>query len=224
MQKSIQITILIFAVPCFAFSQKSSLWFTLNYPIALTRKLDWLQDAGFRTLEFKPAANQYYYRTGIRMKFRENMQAALGVARFVTRLQPDIRESGFGNENRIWQEVTLKQALPKPVSFQYRFRTEERFFQASANKKAARALRLRGRLAATWVFCNQWELTLADEIMFQQQYAFQYIQNRLSLVTAIPLFGGFKCLTGYMLAHQVTGITHIILLTIQHTESHANSK
>jgi long-subunit fatty acid transport protein len=180
MRKSFFIFLL---TPVLVFAQQrpeEGVWMTLNMPLDVSAKWQIHNDASYRTLSVAPDPLQYLYRTGLRYHFNEKYSATAGVAFFFTRTSFNKDNEEFGNEFRTWQEFQSLQKLNQSDLIQIRFRSEQRFFEATQRRDAFAAHRIRLRAALNKQLSTRWSLVLADEYM--QQYAFDdfvFDQNRV---------------------------------------------
>jgi hypothetical protein len=142
-------------------------WFTLQVPVQISSKWQWHNDGGYRTLGGQTAPQQYFYRTGIRYQWGHGLNAAVGTAFFFTRTSFSKANGEFGREWRLWQEVQYRHALGRHTALQVRFRPEQRFFAATTQAAAFKALRLRYRLGLTQQLSAKWQVQLANEYMHQ---------------------------------------------------------
>jgi hypothetical protein len=141
-----KVLLFLWVIVCFlrAHAQVSgSVWQTVQMPVRFSEKLIWHNDAGYRTIGCSLKANAFLYRTGIRYHFSNKTEAAAGFALFFARAE-EANDKSFRQEFRLWQEVVQQQQMAPAVILQLRFRTEQRFFEASS-QPAYTAYRFRYR-------------------------------------------------------------------------------
>jgi hypothetical protein len=206
-------------------------WLTLQVPVQLSGKWQWHNDAGYRTLGNQAAAQQYFYRTGIRYFLNKQLSAAAGTAFFFTRTSFDKSNAEFGREFRLWQEINWQLPLTKKIQLHNRIRTEERFFADTKNSPSFNAFRLRYRLAAIQTVTQKWSIQLADEYMQQARSGqFKFNQNRLSATAIYQAGGSTQLQGGYMWLLWPSSSQHIIQFTVfkkislNANGNHGNSK
>jgi len=139
---------------------------------------------------------------------------------FNNRLAIDKEVHEFDKEFRLWQEGALENKLNSRLVMLNRFRTEERFFEATSKKDAYNALRLRYRLALTQNITDGIRFQIADEYMRQLTNGdFLFQQNRLA-ANAIFITGKTtQFQAGYMWSKLPTVSQHYIVLILQKTIS-----
>jgi Protein of unknown function (DUF2490) len=190
-------------------------WLTLQVPVQLSGKWQWHNDAGYRTLGNQAAAQQYFYRTGIRYFLNKQLSAAAGTAFFFTRTTYSKSNGEFGREFRLWQEVNWQLPLTKKLQLHNRIRIEQRFFEATKNNSTYTAFRLRYRLAAIQAMSTKWSIQLADEYIQQaRSNQFKFNQNRLSATAVYQANSNVQLQGGYMWLLWPSSSQHIIQLTV----------
>lgn len=218
-QCCILIIILLLSVQ-FSFAQQSQtlVWNTFQFPVKLSSKWQVHNDISYRTIGVSASAFQYTFRTGIRAFINEKWNVATGLALFYTRTSFDKINHEFGREFRLWQEVVKENKLNKKWSLFSRFRTEERFFAATANKDKSFALRFRYRIAVVQTLSNKWKVQLANEYMRQLKGGeFLFQQNRLGLTAIYSVNTNTQLQAGYIWSKLVNVTQHFITYTITKT-------
>jgi hypothetical protein len=93
----------------------------------------------------------------------------------------DKNDLEFGDETRLWQEVSHRYPVVKNYSLQHRLRVEERFFGETSLGHDYKALRFRYRLAVLKKLSDKWDIQLANEYLRQLLDGdFKFSSNRLS--------------------------------------------
>jgi hypothetical protein len=206
---------------------KTGAWFTVQVPVAINKKVEWHNDASYRTMGNTIAALQYLYRTGLRYYFNKQWSGAAGVALFYTRTSFLKSNHEFGEEFRTWQELQYQQPLAKKkIQMLLRARTEQRFYQPTLTKAAYTAYRLRAKAAITYIISEKWFLSAANEYMHQQQFSdWGFDQNRVQLTASIKIKHKTQFQAGYMYVSRPNNAgQHLLLLTFQKNISlHANN-
>ena len=178
---------------------KTGGWFNMHMPVKFTKHWQWHNDAGYRTLGISVNAIQYFYRTGIRYNFNEQWSSAAGVAFFFTRTGFTKATKEFGFEFRTWEEVNHQLPVNEKLLWQFRVRTEQRFFSATNVDSKYTAHRFRFRTGLTKKINDKWSLQVADEIMQQQANdKFSFNQNRLMISGIYHLKNNIQLQGGYM--------------------------
>ncbi|UEG48996.1 DUF2490 domain-containing protein [Ferruginibacter lapsinanis] len=195
-------------------------WDAFQLVAKVNAKWHWISDISYRTIGISSSANQYTFRTAVKRVVNEKWSTTAGVALFRSRTSIDKHNHEFGDEYRLWQEVLLENKLNKSLVISNRFRTEERFFAATATKNSYNALRLRYRLAFIQDITKKVKFQIADEYMRQLSKGdFLFQQNRVA-ATGIFTTGKKTQLTaGYMWSKLPTTSQHYILLVLQKTIS-----
>lgn len=192
-------------------------WFSAQFPVSISAKWQWSNDVGYRTLGMSTAASQFLYRTGIRYSKNERLTVAAGGAFFSTRTSYDKRNHEFGSELRLWQEINCQVNL-KQVNWLNRFRTEQRFFTETMQRKAYSAMRFRIKTSFLKNISDKWSIQLADEYMQQiAHHKCLFDQNRIILSGIFKCSGSLQVQSGYMLLSWPSFQQHIILAGIQKT-------
>lgn len=195
-------------------------WFTLNMPVKLTNKWQIHNDGSYRTLGNRISASQYLYRTGIRYQINSSLSAASGVAFFFTRTSFKKENHEFGREFRTWQELLYQKQIGAKLQWLNRFRSEQRFFQATKTKDAFTVHRFRLRTAFVYSFTKKWSVTVSEEYFRQTaHHKFSFDQNRV-ITTGIYHFNPSTQLqAGYMWLLWPESSQHIVTFTFQKTIS-----
>jgi Protein of unknown function (DUF2490) len=215
MKSVLTIMFFLFVVPAKAQQPASSYWLALQMPVQVSKKWQWHNDAGYRTLGNQAAAQQYLYRTGLRLMFTKTLSAAAGAAFFYTRTSPVKTSHEFGKEHRGWQELNWQPQINKKLQGQLRLRTEERFFYATAESSSSYGFRIRLRGALTQYLSSRWSIQVADEYMRQAASGeFSFNQNRVS-AAFIYTCSNLQLLAGYMRLKTSAALQHIVQFTIQ---------
>jgi hypothetical protein len=211
------VTITLFFSIAYARAQQpaTGYWLTLQAPVQLSQKWQWHNDAGYRTLGNQAAAQQYFYRMGIRYFISKQLSVAAGPALFFTRTSFDKSTAEFGREFRLWQEINWQLPLTKKLQLHNRIRTEQRFFAATKNSGSFKAFRFRYRLAAIYTVTQKWSIQLADEYMQQvRSGSFQFNQNRLTATAFYQANSSIQLQGGYMWLLWPAASQHIIQFTV----------
>lgn len=194
----------------------SSVWYGVKAPVNLNDKWQWVNDAGYRTIDYSLVAYQYFFRTGIRRLINNYWAVGSGLALFATRTTAVKSTTEFGNEYRLWQEVSYRKNFSKKFFGQNYVRTEERVYSATSKSTAYNALRLRLRISATQMLSGKMGLQLSNEYM--QQYDHQRLsfnQNRLAGSFIFQFNKETQLQTGYMWLLRPVRSQHVVVLTFQ---------
>ena len=189
-------------------------WFAINMPINLSKHLQWLNDAGYRTLgtSFEPL--QYLYRTGIRYNYNKEWSTAGGVAFFYTKTNFSKSEHKFGHEFRFWEEVVHQHQFNEKLQGLLRFRMDQRFFAATSVKNKYTGYRFRLRPGLSQKLTNNWSLQLTDEYMRQEaRNKFSFDQNRLTFSGIYQFNKTTQLQAGYMWLKWPKDDQHILTFT-----------
>jgi len=191
-------------------------WLAIQVPVNISKKWQWHNDAGYRTLGASISPYQFLYRTGARFTFNKKWSTAGGVAFFYTRSSYQKFNREFGGEFRLWQELNGQHPISKSISLQNRVRTEQRWFAKTDDRSAYFGFRFRYRVAATKLLNDKWSIQLANEYMRQQaNNSFTFNQNRL-ILTALYKFNPTSQLQGgYMWLKWPAESQHIATFTFQ---------
>ncbi len=196
---------------------EEGVWLTLNAPVDLSAKWQIHNDGSFRTLSISKEPLQYLYRTGLRYQFNESYSATAGVAFFFTRTSFNKDNDEFGSEFRTWQEFQSLQNINTSNRLQIRFRSEQRFFEATKRRAAFVAHRVRLRTGWQYDFTRHWSVLIADEYM--QQYAmddFTFDQNRVISSVIYRFNEDTQLQAGYMwLLWPQESSQHLVNITFQ---------
>lgn len=219
--RKILIIILVF---CFAVAKAqqptTSVWYGVKVPVNINTKWQLVSDAGYRTIEFSPSAYQYFFRTGSRYFINSYWGLGSGIAIFETRTTSQKSNPEFGNEFRLWQELSYRKNFTEKLFIQNQFRTEERLYAATNKTAAYNALRLRNRVAVTKMFNNRWGVLLANEYMHQYDRSrFAFNQNRLAGSVLLNLNKTTQLSGGYMWLLRPDLSQHVALINFQKTIS-----
>lgn len=201
---------------CHATAQRPhfGLWTTVNVPVNFSKKLQWHNDAGYRTLGSSVIPMQYLYRPGIRYLVNAKFNAAAGIAFFFTKTDFNKQHHEFGKEFRLWQEGVYQQTTYN-WQWQIRLRSEQRFFDATSVKSAYTAYRYRIRGGLTRTVNNNLSIQLANEYMRQyknKQSLFD--QNRVMVTGLYQLNRTTQLQAGYMWLRWPDESQHIISVGI----------
>ena len=196
---------------------EEGVWLTLNAPVDLSAKWQMHNDGSFRTLSVSKEPLQYLYRTGLRYQFNESYSATAGVAFFFTRTSFNKNNDEFGYEFRTWQELLRRYTVNQKTSLQFRFRSEQRFFEETKRRDDFVAYRFRLRINLHQELFKHWNLILAEEYM--QQYAqddFVFDQNRLIAALGYHFNESTQLQFGYMwLLWPQESSQHLVNITFQ---------
>ena len=199
---------------------KEGLWLTLNTPVNFSGKWQWLNDAGYRTLDISTSAIQYYYRTAARYNFNKKWSVSSGIAFFFTRTIFTKASAEFGHEFRLWQEISHQHSLNKKLQILLRARTEERFFAATSVRNKYTAYRLRLRPGLNQKINDKWSLQITDEYMRQlTNNKFSFDQNRITLSGIYHFSEKTQLQTGYLWLKWPKENQHILSITLTKTIS-----
>ena len=207
-------------------SPASGIWISPQIMLNLNKKWQWYNDGGYRTIGTSVSAYQTLYRTGVKYFISDKWSITAGFALFYTRTNYEKTNHEFGGEFRLWQEVNYKWKVSKRFNIQNRFRPEERFFNATNNKSAFDAIRIRNKLSGTLMFSEKWGMQLSDEFMQQYDHShFWFNQNRLIASAVYQSNKTTQVQAGYLWFIRPDYNQHIITVTIQKTFSlHAHEK
>ena len=195
---------------------ESGMWIAVQMPVSLSKKLQWHNDAGYRTLGNYVSASQYLYRTGLRYLLNNNWSITAGPAFFYTRTTFEKTNKDFGSEFRLWQELNKVLNLSKNISLQNRFRTEQRWFASTDQSNSFFRLRFRYRVAATKALNENWSFQLANEYMIQHsEKKSSFDQNRLMCSVLFKINKSTQVQSGYMWLKIPKDSRHILTLGIQ---------
>jgi hypothetical protein len=201
-------------------SDNTIIWSTVQVPVKLSPKWTITTDVSYRTLGFSVAAFQYTFRTGLRYSLTKQWNVAMGAAHFNTRAAFSQKDHEFIKEYRLFQEAQYEISLTKRLSLQNRFRTEERFFAATATRKAEQSLRLRYRLLAVQTIHPYWKLLIGNEYMHQLTNGdFEFQQNRAQVAVQYIFNPSNQVQVGYIWSKLKNNNQHFITLTYQITIS-----
>lgn len=191
-----------------------SLWFTLQTPVNISKHWQWHNDESYRTLGTSAVPAQYYYRTGLRYNYNKPWGITAGVAFFFTRISFSKDENEFGHEFRIWEEVNHQHLLNEKLQGMFRFRTEQRFFDATSIKEKYTGYRFRLRPGVNQKLNNKWSLQLTDEYMQQAAHdKFYFDQNRLTFSGIYRFNTKTQLQAGYLWLKLPNDSQHILTIT-----------
>jgi Protein of unknown function (DUF2490) len=191
-------------------------WFTASMPVNFSKKLQWHNDAGYRTFGESITPMQFFVRTGIRHSFSQAISGAGGVAFFFTKTTFDKSDKEFGKEFRTWQELTVIKRLSEKLSWINRVRTEQRFFANTEHKSSYTAHRFRLRTMFQQKISSGVSLQLSNEYMNRMvKSKMIFDQNRLAVSLVYRLKGNLQLQPGYMWLKWPEGSQHILMITLQ---------
>lgn len=191
-------------------------WLTLNVPVNFSKKMQWHNDAGYRTLGGSITPLQVFVRTGVRYSFSETLSTAGGIAFFFTKISFDKSDREFGKEFRTWQELNVTKRLGEKLNSIYRLRTEQRFFANTEHKGSYTAYRFRLRTMLQQKIGSRVSLQLSDEYMWQiVKNRMRFDQNRLAVSLVYKLKDNVQLQPGYMWLKWPDASQHIVMVTIQ---------
>lgn len=200
------------------FSQETVIWSSVSTPVHFSSKWQMPVDISYRTLGFSASAYQYTFRAGGKRLINDNWSVASGIALFFTRTSFEKTDCEFEREFRLWQEVLTEFKLNNKLVLLNRFRIEERFFNATREKKKAEAVRLRYRIGIVKYFGERFKIQVADEYMehyTDQQFSFQ--QNRIYFSAGCLLNKLTQVEAGYIWS-RIPGINrHYMTFSFQRT-------
>lgn len=200
MYKKIAFILFLFC-PFLLIGQKNSYstWIGVQYPVSISTKWQWHNDAGFRTISISGHPSQMLYRTGVRRLVNNHFSYALGGALFFTRTTNFKENDEFGTEQRIWEEALLQKKINNKLQWTNRFRLEQRWFMQTDDKNAFFASRFRIKTLLSKEITEKLSIQLADEYMAQYDLGkLKFNQNRVQLLTNISLNKKFSLQVGYM--------------------------
>jgi hypothetical protein len=198
----------------------TSAWYGIRVPVNINTKWQLVNDAGYRTIDYSASAYQYLFRTGVRYFINNYWGVGTGIAIFETRTSAQKSNPEFGNEFRLWQELSYRKNFTEKTFIQNQFRTEERFYAATHKTAAYNAIRLRNRVAATKMFNSHWGLQLAEEYMQQYDHKhFSFNQNRVAASGLLNFNKTTQLSGGYMWLLRPGLSQHIVMLGFQKTLS-----
>lgn len=204
-------------------SAQNNQWFTwdaFQLIAKVNSKWHWISDVSYRTIGVSASANQYTFRSAVKRVINGKWSATAGVALFNNRLSVNKDVHEFDEEFRLWQEAAVESKINQKLVLQNRFRTEERFFQATSKKDAYTAFRLRYRLALTQNITDKIKFQFADEYMRQLAKGdFLFQQNRVAASGIFVTGRTTQLQVGYMWSKMPTVSQHYILLVLQKTIS-----
>lgn len=216
MRKYFVIISLFASMHVLAQSSQYTQWIGVQLPVAISKKWQWHNDIGYRTLGFSFKPQQDLYRTGIRRIVNNNLSYAAGVAFFFTRIKFDKNVKEFGDEFRLWQELLIQKKIQRKLLWISRCRTEERWFDATSKANAYFAFRYRYRTALQKELNKHWEVSIADEYMLQYAKGNNsFNQNRTLATIMYHLNKSTVLQTGYMYTVYPTIRQHSLLLLLQ---------
>lgn len=195
----------------------TGVWLGFQQHIKLSSKWEWHNDEGYRTQDHSLQAQQFFYRTGIRYRLDQHLQAASGMALFFHRVSLSPSSKEFGFEKRIWQELEDKIFIGNAFQWTHRMRLEERFFSTVDKLPADVAFRLRYRTALLWPWGLRWEIQVIDEWMLQNKRGrpMMFDQNRLSGSLGYRFSSTSQLLVGYIGIRRPASIQHIASIVFQ---------
>lgn len=206
-----------------AYTQRptTGVWFTLNMPVKLTEKWQIHNDGSYRTLGNRISASQYLYRTGIRYQINPSLSVATGVAFFFTRTSFDKENHEFGREFRTWQELLYQKQIGAKLQWVNRFRSEQRFFEATKRKEAFTGHRFRLRSALVIQISKSWSFNVSEEYFRQAaHHDFSFDQNRVITTAIYQINHSAQLQAGYMwLLWPHSSSQHLATFTLQKTIS-----
>lgn len=214
MKHFLTIVFIVIVTSLFAQRPETGGWFSVQAPVNFSKHWQWHNDAGYRTLGVSTEPLQYLYRTGLRYNFNKRWNTAGGAAFFFSRTSFSKSNDEFGHEFRFWQEANHQYLVSKKLQWQFRLRTEQRFFEATSIKSKYIAYRFRLRSGITQRLSDKWSLQLADEYMQQQaKQKFSFDQNRLMLSAIYHLNPVTQLQGGYMWLQWPHEDQHILMLS-----------
>lgn len=193
-----------------------SIWLTGQLPINFSPKWQWHNDGTYRTAGLTANAYQRFYRTGIRYQFSKEWSAAGGIAFFSTNTSTDKDDDEFGKEFRLWEELNYQHKFKKKSSIQNRFRTEERFLEATNTTPAYHIFNINNRLSFTKPVSEKWDIHFADEY-FEQVISrkFFFNQNRIIAAGIYSINKTMQVQGGYVWVLRKTFSQHVLQITIR---------
>lgn len=196
----------------------SSDWMTLQLPVSAGDRWQWLNEYSYRTIGQSASLYQLFLRTGAKYLINPHWSAASSIDMVTTRTSSEKDNKNYGREWRIWQELTYKSRPGKKMSWQNRFRIEERFFQQTQNTGAYTSVRFRCRLSATRAITSRWSVQLADEVMEERTRAAwgAFNQNRIYLNSIHQLNTTLQAQAGYYIVlRSASRLQQVFALTVQ---------
>ena len=177
-------------------AQSTQSWFSITMPFK-KNNWEWHNDAGYRNELTSFTTQQFFFRTGARHYFNNNVSGAIGYAFFDTKVQ-GVESNEFGLENRIWQEVNGVFSLNKHNAIVHRVRTEERWFSKTSIDEAFFAFRSRYRIAFQHQISKIIDIHLYNELMYQlRKDQLNFNQYRVGLNFLVKLSSSAQMNLGY---------------------------
>jgi hypothetical protein len=191
-------------------------WFAFQMHMNLPGKWQWHNDGGFRTLGASFMPYQYLYRTGLRFAVNKKWSAATGTAIFYTRSSTQKYNKEFGTEIRLWQELHAQFLLSPTVSFQNRFRAEQRWFSSTSVRSSYFGLRFRNRVGIIKQLSEKWGLQFNSEYMIQlENKKVLFNQFRLGASANYKISESAVLQSSYMWVKWPPSSQHIIIINFQ---------
>lgn len=192
----------------------ASVWLSAQLPVNFSKQWQWHNDFTYKSDGMAIKAYQRFYRTGIRYQFSPNWNAGGGIAFFST--QATAKDDEFGKEFRLWQELSYQFWLKKKLSFQNRFRTEERFLEATSQAAAYQILNLNDRVSFVRPVSEKWDIQFADEFFEQMiDRKLSFNQNRVIGAGIYNLTKSIQLQGAYIWSLRKTFSQYIIQFTIR---------
>ena len=140
-------------------------WFGINVLVHLKNKMEWSNEFGYRTFTSSFMRYQHFARFSLRYHAFANTSLATGLSFFNTRQSLEERETEFGYEFRLHEEIVNTQALSSSLALLNRLRVEQRFMQSTSQREAHLKHRGRYQIVLQWKFQERWFLSPALEYM-----------------------------------------------------------
>lgn len=220
MRKILIVILVLFFSVANAQQPTTSAWYGVRVPVNINTKWQLVNDAGYRTIDYSASAYQYLVRTGIRYFINNYWGVGTGIAFFETRTSAQKSNPEFGNEFRLWQELSYRKNFTEKTFIQNQFRTEERFYAATHKSAAYDALRLRNKITVTKMFSSHWGFHVSEEYMQQYDHSrFLFNQNRVAGSVILNFNKTTQLSGGYIWLLRPELSQHIVLVGFQKTIS-----
>ncbi len=156
-------------------------------------------EAQYRNVNFIGDAQQYLIRTGIGYNLTENNNNVLLGYAFVHNAEyhGDVIDQNASTEHRIYQQFLTKQTFPH-ISFQHRYRLEERFIPDNYKWRFRYQLGLNIPVT-TFTSGDVVYVSVYDEVFLQPIGNAVFDRNRLYGAMGYKFTPNLKCEFGYMI-------------------------
>ncbi len=181
---------------------KSGYWLTLQAPIRVAKRWNFINEVGYRSLGNNILPFQFFYRNTMLYTFNKHISAGLGTALFNTKTNFKNSEAEYTVEPRLYEELQANYVLRNNITVMGRLRVEQRFFQKTSVKPAFFSFRYRVRATVATPITNTIAVQLHNEFMHantNSRWAFD--QNRLLTQLVFQLPANTQLQTGYQWIH-----------------------